>query len=257
LARVKRLGFVVRIRSIRIVALFFEVRLISNKELLILGAPRSGTTLLAAMLGAHPDIAILHEETSLAMRLILGKSYKGVKLCVPNHIRLSQRGSILYHQLMKIRGVRRINLYMVESKYSIRDYQKIFPNLRVLMILRAPDQVVSSIRRRIHWPKSYGEYCFKYAVKTMWKLTQEDATGCTKVVQFDSLVTQPEHVMREICSWLGCEFDQAMLEGYAFTPQYQNQNINASRASDGKYMDLLERDPVMKEMYLELCRLAV
>lgn len=229
----------------------------SNKEILILGAPRSGTTLLGAMVGAHPDIAILHEETTQAMRLILGKSYKGVKLCVPNHIRLSQRGSIFYHQLLRIKGVRRITLYMVESKYSIRDYQRTFPNLHILMILRAPDQVVSSIRRHMSWPKSYGEYCYRRAVRTMWELTQEDAGNCTKVVQFDSLVINPENVMHEICSWLGCEFDQAMLEGYKFTPQYENQSVDSSRASDGKQLNLLEKYPQMKKMYLELCNQAI
>ena len=229
----------------------------SNNELLIIGAPRSGTTLLSAMVGAHSDIAILHEETSLAMRLILGKSYKGVKLCVPNHIRLSQRGSVLYYLLLSIRGIRRITLYMVESKYSIRDYQNMFPNLRVLMILRAPDQVVSSIQRRIKWPKSYGSYCYKHAVQTMWKLTQEDTGGWAKVVHFDSLVTDPENVMRGICSWLGCEFDQRMLEGFKFTPQYERQNIDPSRASDGDYLNLLKKDSDMERMYEELCRLAV
>lgn len=209
------------------------------------------------MVGAHPNIALLHEDTSLAMRLILGKSFRGVKLCVPNHIRLSQRGSIFYGLLMKLRGIRRINLYMVESKYSIRDYQQMFPNLRVLIILRAPDQVVSSIRRRIKWPKSYAEYCYQHAIKTIWTLAQEDATGSTKIVKFDSLVNDPERVMRNICSWLGCHFDHAMLDGYKFTPQYDKERIDPSRASQGEYLTLLESHPESKAMYLELCTLAI
>lgn len=205
------------------------------------------------MVGGHPDIAVLHEETSLAMTRILGKTYTGVKLCVPNHIRLSQRGSFLYRHIMKIRGLRRIALYMVESKYSIRDYQRMFPELHVLMIVRAPDQVVSSIRH----PRGYAMYCYRHALHTMWQLLQEDAHDRTRIINFDSLVTEPERVMRALCTWLNCDFRESMLEGYKFTPQYDRPKIDPSRASGGRHLAHLQDDAAMEKMYLDLVRRAI
>jgi hypothetical protein len=54
-----------------------------EKNLLVIGPPRSGTTLLAAILSCHSEICILMEEFRGSSRLILSKKIKGVKLCIP------------------------------------------------------------------------------------------------------------------------------------------------------------------------------
>ena len=51
--------------------------------LLLLGAPRSGTTLLATMISRHSEIAIINEDRSWATRRTLGKAAVGNKRCVP------------------------------------------------------------------------------------------------------------------------------------------------------------------------------
>lgn len=209
------------------------------------------------MVGAHPQIAMLHEDTSLSMQRVVGKPYKGVKLCIPNHIRLDRRGSVFYGPLMKLKGIRRINLFMVESKYSIRDYQHLFPNLRILMIVRAPDQVVSSIQRHVPWLGSYGDYCYEESIRTMGTLNQEDSKASVKIVHFDSLVTNPESVMRGICSWLGCDYSESMLHGYNYMPLYERGGIDPSRASGGGHLELFNRKPGLKTTYLELCNVAI
>lgn len=54
--------------------------ILKAKPLFLIGAPRSGTTLLNQMLNAHPQI-LLTNETAVFLQLneIIGKSYKGVR----------------------------------------------------------------------------------------------------------------------------------------------------------------------------------
>jgi Sulfotransferase family len=45
-------------------------------HLLIIGAPRSGTTLLATMISRHTEIAVLNEDKGWALRRVLGKTHR-------------------------------------------------------------------------------------------------------------------------------------------------------------------------------------
>ena len=64
-----------------------------SKILLLLGCQRSGTTLLAAMLGGHSEINMLFESTSDDVLKLIGKKYSGNKALVRRQIRFSQRSS--------------------------------------------------------------------------------------------------------------------------------------------------------------------
>ncbi|HEX2228509.1 MAG TPA: sulfotransferase, partial [Candidatus Binatia bacterium] len=73
------------------------------RHLLILGAPRSGTTLLATMISRHTEIGILNEDRGWAMRRLLGKTVVGNKRCVPNQIELKKRHP-LHFRFLKTLG---------------------------------------------------------------------------------------------------------------------------------------------------------
>ena len=59
-----------------------------TKGLLIIGPPRSGTTLLAALLAAHSHIGVIMEGMGYDARHLLGVEVWANKLCVPNQITL-------------------------------------------------------------------------------------------------------------------------------------------------------------------------
>ena len=87
-------------------------------HLLLLGAPRSGTTLLATMISRHSEIAIMNEDRGWAMRRILGKAVVGNKRCVPNQIELKKRG-VLHFRFLKSLG---LAMEYQSSQYSIEEY---------------------------------------------------------------------------------------------------------------------------------------
>lgn len=242
----------------------------NEKTLLILGSPRSGTTLLSAMLGCHPDIAILNEDLSGSCFKLLSKRIRGNKLCVPNQIELEHTGFRVASNFflsrcnsVRVRIERQFGLPTTRSlsrmsKLSIRDYEERTDNLHIIGTLRDPSQVVRSITKRGRQTNETAEFRWKRSVEVLYKLSRErkSSTGFS-VVQFDKLVSKPDAVMRRCLRQLGCDFREEVLEGYLHTPQYGgNKKIdeNKASASTNAYSEysLLKEDQELMEKYISL-----
>ena len=59
---------------------------------IMVGAPRTGTTLLANVFGAHPRIAMIDEEFHGAARFVIGNTIPAVKLSTPTQIQQTKKG---------------------------------------------------------------------------------------------------------------------------------------------------------------------
>ncbi len=220
---------------------------LTPSHLLVLGAPRSGTTLLAAMLGCHPEIALLNEDTHSASFRIFSKRIRGVKLCIPNQIELE------HNKVMRVRdGVvrrvqeranairRRIGLRTPvprnrKSDCSIRDYERLTDALHIVATLRSPHDVIGSIIGRGEQAPRTARYRWHRAVEILYQLSIErnDHTDLT-LVDFDKLVTHPEGVMNAVLDRLGLKFVDEVLNGFRHTPQYRgSEAISADKASSG------------------------
>jgi len=66
------------------------------RALVVLGAQRSGTTLVATALAAHPAIALLMEERRGGLFRIAGGKMPAVKLCTPSQVDLDRRWRAIY-----------------------------------------------------------------------------------------------------------------------------------------------------------------
>jgi hypothetical protein len=213
----------------------------AKTHLLVLGAPRSGTTLLTAMIGRHPSAAMLNENYGWAIGDVLSKPVVGNKLCIPNHIELRQRkprwvrffGSWLHHRLYE-RGYFH---YRPEVDVSIEDYLEMYPDLKVIGILRDGNAVISSIMRRGEQPQDVAVYRWRRCVDILTALS--DRLGDRLfLVSFDQLVTEPEATLEAIAPFIGVSFDPVMLEGYKDTPNYSNRKIDPDKAQQRKRVDL-------------------
>ena len=226
----------------------------ANTHLLVLGAPRSGTTLLTAMIGRHPSAAMLNENYGWAIGDILSKPVVGNKLCIPNHIELRQRkprwvrffGAWLHHRLYD-RGYFR---YRPEVDVSIEDYLKLYPDLKVIGILRDGNAVVSSIMRRGEQPRDVAVYRWRRSIEILTALTDRLEDNLF-LLSFDQLVTEPEATLKAIARFLGVSFDPVMLEGYKDTPNYSNRKIDPDKAqrSDRVELDLEANHPEACDRY--------
>ncbi|HET6566634.1 MAG TPA: sulfotransferase [Rhodothermales bacterium] len=200
--------------------------------LLVLGAPRSGTTLLTAMIGRHDEVAMLNEDLNGTMRKVIGKRVVGNKLCVPNQIELRERGGPWQRKLQR-RGYFQ---YRPASSQSIEDYMARRP-LKLVAIVRDADSVVTSIMGRGKKSFRLAVYRWRRSIEVIHELN-ECYSGQLFLLTFEQLVSDPQPAMRGIAEHLGITYQPKMLEGYAYTPIYKNSGIDSARARKQTTVDI-------------------
>ena len=232
-----------------------------RNHILALGAPRSGTSLLASILGRHSEAAILYEDYGFCISKIVSKSYAGNKLCIPNQIELSEKrrklGSMVvnfltaYTPLGGILGPKRYPY----SYYSIEDYLEL-DNIRVVGIVRDGNDVVSSISSRGEQSVDTACAWWARAVDVLHQV-QESHPAIVRIVSFEDLVVSTEQIAVALSQFLGWEYEPEMLEGYKYTPVYTGEEkIDPDRAHrsrrDKLSYDLEKRFPDSYRRYLEI-----
>lgn len=228
----------------------------TDKEyLLVLGAPRSGTTLLTAMIGCHDDVAMLNEDFRSAVRNLVSKRIAGNKLCVPNQIELRRRGGGVWVRRLQRRG---FLTRVPESKYAIEDYLD-WGSLKFITIVRNGNAVISSIMKRGRQSRTEAAYrwCRSLEVISELKTLHRDQV---LVLTFEQLVACPESTMQQVAHHLEISYQSKMLEGYAYTPIYSNQGIDASKAQTevprDEAWDVAREYPEAYQRYAELLQAA-
>jgi hypothetical protein len=199
-----------------------------RRYLLLIGAPRSGTTLLAAMIGRHTDVGMLNEDIGRGFRKILSKPLSGNKLCVPNQIRMSRNQLLRWRWLKKLGVLREAP----KSQFCIEDYLEL-PNLKIVAIIRDGQDSMGSmmVRGRNRLRKAARRW--SEAIITIYKL-RERYRNRVFVVVFDDLILQPEKSMRKLCEFLGLAFEEQMLEGHTFNSRYPNPGLDASKTHQAR-----------------------
>ena len=213
-----------------------------GKPILIIGAPRSGTTLLATMLNAHPAIFMANEAKVFVRWLPrLVKQHELIDAASAQDI-LRRLETVELHYLAPLPDVREL---LSDGRGLAPDtfFRRLFEQLaaregkshwgektavayRQLPVIRAaypdalfiglerdPYAVAASYRRInpkwgalggiIHWLD------FRRAAASLW--SGPDYLS----VSYEALVADPEAVLREVCAFVGVEFDRGMLAYHA------------------------------------------
>lgn len=235
-------------------------------HLLMLGAPRSGTTLLASMVGRHTEVGLTIEDMGRSFGRIASKQVVGNKLCIPNHIELRRRRNaakrFCIRKPLRMLGVLRLwkKMGVLEEFYygsdlTIEDYLRL-PNIKMILITRHGDDVISSITKRSTNSAKIARKRWIRAVSIMHELKQR-LGECALVVAFENLVEDPDSQMRRICKFLELPFQQEMLEGYKYNLIYPGeQKIDRDRADrhlkNNLSFDLDAHFPEVWALYEEL-----
>jgi hypothetical protein len=207
-------------------------------HMLVLGASRGGTTLLATALGAHPQIACLDQDLTCAHHLLVGGKIRGVKLCVPNHVELTRRWNPLFTPGLWF-GTTRKSLLMnrqPKCRFSIADMTRLGDTQHV-GIVRDPNAVIGAIRRRENRSLRVAAYRYRRCLEVLDAL-DEIAARPPVLVAFDRLVQAPEAALRGLCAALEVPFDPTMLEAPAVNRRYPGDAFDASRAGPAGHADL-------------------
>jgi len=217
-------------------------------RLLVLGSPRSGTSLLAAMLGRHSQIAMTHEDTGDAWTRVVGKPITGVKLVAPNQIELDHTWRAKSRRcLRRVQryGVQNLGLpwprFKLRSVFSIRDFLA-WPLGCIIGIVRNPLEAVDSIRRRGGHVAGEALYRWRRGVEILEYLRREHPER-TCVVHYDHLVRAPESCVARCLDWLGLPDEPGLIAGN--TINYGSSDIDASKA--GQDGDACFAHPVFQD----------
>jgi len=213
----------------------------TRRHLLILGAPRSGTTLLAAMIGCHDDIGLLVESKRMVFTEIAGKAVVGNKLCVPNQIEFEANWD------------RRVSRF---SKAPLEKYLAL-PNFKLVLIVRHVEAVASSIKKRAGKPNETALMYWRRGIEIMHELKQRLAQDAV-VIAFENMLANPERHMRRVTDLLELPYQEKMLDGYKYNPYYREfSGFDLSRANAPQQTretsDFASKHPEIWKKYLELC----
>lgn len=221
-----------------------------RSHLLIIGAPRSGTTLLAAMIGRHTEVGILNEDKGWAMKSVIGRQIVGNKRCVPNQIELEKRG-IFHFRMLKTLGIAK---EYQSSKYSIKDYLAL-PRLKIIAIVRGGNDVISSIMKRSEKNFHGAAYRWCRSIEIIHELKQTYPDRLL-IVSFEDLVLNPKANMERAAAFLNLEYQDHMLEGPRYNPFYPEQTMNEDKINrarkEGIEYNLAEQFPSTCQKYAEL-----
>jgi hypothetical protein len=210
-----------------------------NKPIFIIGAPRSGTTLLRNMLNRHPEIAIY--RASDFYRRIYKRSRSFGSLADPRNRRR------LVTELLSSRGVRRMQMDLLELEATLlreaNNYDSLYlsllrfyaqtqgkrrcgdkghyagfietlckwyPGASIIHVVRDPRDVVASLLR-VKWADQN-----VLGNARLWQRCNVDASRSRNspqylLIRYEQLVTQPEEELRRICGLVGESYSPAML----------------------------------------------
>ncbi|MEQ9370380.1 MAG: sulfotransferase [Coleofasciculus chthonoplastes F3-SA18-01] len=198
----------------------------SDPHIFVFGAPRSGTTLMKLILGAHPNLSSFGYETGLFMyRDIYGFTYEGFTATdIANLINQSPDIVRFYdkftQQITQQTGGQRFIEKTPQHVLRLKFLLKHFPNAKFINMFRDGRDGYCSARHHQNVPQ--GKSIVRYA--SYWKKCvnvrlRQGENDKIFDVKYEELTTNPEQVVRQIMNFLGEEYDARQIE-----PQYYSQN---------------------------------
>ena len=229
-----------------------------ESRILILGAQRSGTSLLSRMINQHPEIGVPQESHvynhfydirhlygDLALRhnqqLLLKDivSFGDVRLWSPavdigdvnRNISGPGFGAVVDAMMTSWAGNQGKSGWGEKTPSHIDFVGPIlehFPDIKLVHIVRDPRDVCLSMIRARFGPKNY------FAAATAWSKYLSKVTALKKrytkakfiEIRYEKLLASPETVLKDLCTRLGVDYAGAMLQFYDNEHPYNTDKTN-------------------------------
>lgn len=205
----------------------------------IVGAHRSGSTLLRVMLDHHPQISLPH-EFEFTMHLVgddgeppeLEKFYQHLAL----NSSFSRSGfhidrSLPFEELINSFLEQRRNGKPVIGMTCHENFERLryfWPEARYIHILRDPRDVANSVVQ-MGWAGNVWVAVNRWieAERTWDNLCKKIPESHRMEVRFEALMANPKNELSVVCGFLGLSFEEQMLS-YPSTSDYDLPNANAA-----------------------------
>jgi hypothetical protein len=230
----------------------------------VVGVERSGTTLLQLMLNAHPNISIIGEvnyfggvlqikkmipsiETPENLERVMGhvKYVNTIRRipCIEQILqlvkqRLGEDTSPTYEKFYKYlleeyarrRGAGRFGEKTATNVRYLEKLLEIFPNCRILHIVRDPRAVVASMIKTSTGSSCVVTNAIKWEIEILYSRNFSKKTNSYIELLYEDLVQRPEAQLKRICEFIEEEYDCKMLDFYKTAKFYLNNQPDSEGA---------------------------
>lgn len=197
---------------------------------MIVGCPRSGTTLLRLMLDAHPELAIPPEWyfwAGLSNRIAKGvdrspnadQEFKAAmeeaKVPVPNSLPNDWGDAVraVYANYASSKGKPRCGDKTTVNWMFSGFVLGLLPETRVIHLVRDGRDVALSMKRISAWKdKSLDQLIEQWSLRVIPIRHQMKKHPHYMEVDYRDLVLEPETTLRRVCEFVALDFDPVMLE---------------------------------------------
>ncbi len=233
------------------------------------GCPRSGTTLLGSMLGTHERVVCLPEAPFIGLQArafrdspdaiasihraiqsdfkfrFLQLSANDLEACLHADAHGYRELIEAYVRAFAMRNQRSDSRYWLDhTPHNLaycRRLASAFPDARFVHIVRDGRAVAASWIPLTWGPNTVVGAAQQWMIYMAQGLAGEQSVPSAQVqrVRYETLVSEPEVVLRDLCAWLDLPFRSAMTEGKGFqVPAYtRSQHGLIGRPADPQRID--------------------
>jgi len=167
-----------------------------NNPVFIVGCGHSGTSIMLALLGNHPEIYPIPKESALFL-----KTDKVVE-------KIMSEWDNKVIELGKSHWIEKTPPHI----FQISRFLALRPNSKFILMLRDGRDVVCSLKHRVGY-SNVKDRIERWIYDNMaglpyWQHPQ------LKIVKYESLIENPENTLKEICTFLAISYSEDMLEFY-------------------------------------------
>lgn len=227
-------------------------RLMSQKEKsdsfnhLLIGAGRGGTSLLAGLLDAHPDLEMGFE--AFAYDYLMGKEIDNdslqtrLDLFEKHCLQSGNRSEQIWGN--KITSEQVYALSETENKAWMHDFfEQIAKPRKLIYILRDGRTCIRSKIQRADRSYDFALKTWKFSIE-LWQYLEANHTSLY-TLKFEDLIVDPETKLKEICAFLEIKFSPKMLAGTSnskMKEEYQRNHFDKKVLEIPAESDLWEKD---------------
>ncbi|WP_347694168.1 sulfotransferase [Nonomuraea sp. B12E4] len=179
----------------------------------IISPVRSGSTLLRAMLNAHPDLHAPHELHVRRLRVEFDTSLAEKAMAALGHNRADLE-HLLWDRVLHRELVRSGKRFIVEktpaNAFVFDRLATCWPDARFVFLLRHPASIASSWHEASP-DKRTAEEAAKDALRYMKAVQRARAALPGLTVRYEELTAEPEKIGHAICDFLGVPWSPALL----------------------------------------------
>ena len=218
------------------------------------GFPRSGTTLLDTMLGAHAGLTVMEEQPAIQALLdeyhAAGHDYLGAVPRLTPELRACLRQAYFHAAVPVRRGTRLVDKSPFATAH-LGLLQQVFPGAPMLLVVRHPCDVVLSCFMNnfqfnsgtVHFTSLAGAVRLYAGVMRVWRTYQQHLPLNYRIVRYEDLVTEPRAELQKLLEFLGVPWSEEVLaheaaalkRGRIPTPSYQQVSRPLYKDASGRW----------------------